>query len=181
MLYLLWEYIQKVKLNCAYRGYCCSAHQMLFVWICGTMCGQTTMKNVWVWVNSEKVRELFYYGIGLRRSPKYPMFTIILGKFDEISFEEEYRNWRMLFLPESLKEKVVSFDGKTIKTTTNRKDLTQSLHIVSAYITELGLTLGQLAVNNKTNEIPTVQTLIKQLDLDGTIIVADALNCQKKR
>ena len=73
----------------------------------------------------------------------------------------------------------MSFDGKTIKTTTNRKDLTQSLHIVSAYITELGLTLGQLAVNDKTNEIPTVQTLIKQLDLDGTIIVADALNCQK--
>jgi len=179
MLHLLWEYIQRVKLNCKYKGYYYDAHQMLFVWICGTMCGQTTMKDVWVWASSEKVRELFYNEIGMHYFPAYPMFTIILGKFDEKSFEQEYRKWIMLFLPESLKEKVVSFDGKTIKTTSNRKDLTQSLHIVSAYVTELGLTLGQLAVNDKTNEIPTVQMLIKQLDLDGTIIVADALNCQK--
>ncbi|MDR1628438.1 MAG: hypothetical protein LBR79_06685 [Oscillospiraceae bacterium] len=55
-----------------------------------------------------------------------------------------------------------------------------SVHIVSAYITELGITLGQLAVNDKTNEIPTVQQLIKELDLEGAIVVADALNCQKK-
>jgi hypothetical protein len=55
------------------------------------------------------------------------------------------------------------------------------VHIVSAYATDFGITLGQLAVNDKTNEIPTVQKLIKELDLDGTIIVADALNCQKNR
>jgi hypothetical protein len=181
MLHLLWDCIQQVKLKTKYKGHYYKAHQMLFVWICGTMCGLTTMKDVWVWANTEKVRELFRYEIGLHYFPKYPMFTIILGKFDEKSFEEEYRKWVLLFLPENLKEKVVSFDGKTIKTTANRKDLTQSLHIVSAYITELGLTLGQLAVNDKTNEIPTVQLLIKQLDLEGTIIVADALNCQKKQ
>ena len=181
MLHLLWDCIQQVKLKMEHKGYYYNAHQMLFVWICGTMCGLTTMKDVWTWANTDKVRELFWYEIGLRYFPKYPMFTIILGKFDEISFEEEYRKWILLFLPESLKEKVVSFDGKTIKTTANRKDLTQSLHIVSAYISELGLTLGQLAVNDKTNEIPTVQLLIKQLDLEGTIVVADALNCQKKQ
>jgi hypothetical protein len=181
MLHLLWDYIKRVKLKTEYKGYYYKAHQMLFVWICGTMCGLTTMKDVWVWANTEKVRELFRLEIGLQYFAKYPMFTIILGKFDEKSFEKEYRKWVLLFLPEDLKEKVVSFDGKTIKTTANRKDLTQSLHIVSAYITELGLTLGQLAVNDKTNEIPTVQLLIKQLDLEGTIVVADAMNCPKKQ
>ena len=52
------------------------------------------------------------------------------------------------------------------------------LHIVSAQIAELGLTLGQEAVESKSNEIPATQRLIKMLKLKDCIVVADALNCQ---
>ncbi len=54
------------------------------------------------------------------------------------------------------------------------------LHIVSAQIAEFGLTIGQVAVENKSNEIPAVQALIKMLCIEGALVVADALNCQKK-
>ena len=53
------------------------------------------------------------------------------------------------------------------------------LHIVSAHIAELGLTFGQQAVCDKSNEIPAVRDLINMLNLEGCIVVADALNCQK--
>lgn len=52
------------------------------------------------------------------------------------------------------------------------------LHIVSAQVAEFGITLAQKCVKGKTNEIPTVQALIKTLNIKGHIIVADALNCQ---
>ena len=54
------------------------------------------------------------------------------------------------------------------------------LHIVSAQIAELGITFGQQAVYDKSNEIPAVRELLKLLKLYSCMIVADALNCQKE-
>ncbi|MCL2388680.1 MAG: ISAs1 family transposase, partial [Defluviitaleaceae bacterium] len=54
------------------------------------------------------------------------------------------------------------------------------LHIVSAHIAELGLTFGKEAVCDKSNEIPAVRELIAMLNLEGCMVVADALNCQKE-
>jgi len=179
MLKKLWKYIREVKSE-AHKGYYYDTLQVLFVWICGTICGQPNMKSCWIWMQSEEVKQLMRETIGMYYFPKYPMFTIILDKVDKQSLEKQFRAWVKELLPNSLSGKVVSFDGKTICSTANSINYEKPLHIVSAYITELGLTLGQLAVNDKTNEIPTVQQLIEELDLEGTIIVADALNCQKK-
>ena len=54
------------------------------------------------------------------------------------------------------------------------------LHIVSAQIGELGIAFGQQTVDGKSNEIPAVRALIDLLKIEGCIVVADALNCQKE-
>lgn len=54
------------------------------------------------------------------------------------------------------------------------------LHIISAQISELGLTLAQRSADDKGNEIPAVQELLKELNIKEHIVVADALNCQKE-
>jgi predicted transposase YbfD/YdcC len=54
------------------------------------------------------------------------------------------------------------------------------LHIISAQVCELGLTLAQRCTDDKSNEIPAVQDLLKELKIKGNIVVADALNCQKE-
>jgi predicted transposase YbfD/YdcC len=56
----------------------------------------------------------------------------------------------------------------------------KALHIISAQIAELGITFGQQATDSKSNGVPAVREWIKQLCLDGCIVVADALNCQKE-
>lgn len=55
------------------------------------------------------------------------------------------------------------------------------LHIISAQISELGLTLAQRSTDEKSNEIPAVQELLKELNIKGHIVTADALNCQKQK
>ena len=52
------------------------------------------------------------------------------------------------------------------------------IHIVSAHISELKMTLAQETVESKSNEIPAVQKLVKELAIPGCMVVADALNCQ---
>ena len=54
------------------------------------------------------------------------------------------------------------------------------LHILSVHLAELGLTISQKTVNEKSNEIPTMQELLNLIDIRGCMIVADALNCQTK-
>ena len=60
------------------------------------------------------------------------------------------------------------------------KDYEQPLHIISAQLSELGLTFASKSVSGKSNEIPTVQKLLEELDISGCLVVADALNCQKE-
>ena len=60
------------------------------------------------------------------------------------------------------------------------KNYDSSLHIVSAQIGELGLTLAQRTVEAKRNEIPAVPKLIKELDISSCMVVAGALNCQRE-
>ena len=54
------------------------------------------------------------------------------------------------------------------------------MHIVSAHIAELGITFGQQTVYEKSNEIPAVRELVGLLKIEGCMVVADALNCQKE-
>lgn len=72
--------------------------------------------------------------------------------------------------------KIISFDGKTICGSDNIYN--KALHILTAFDTENELVLGQLPVDEKTNEITVMPELIKLLDLEDTIVTADALNCQ---
>lgn len=72
--------------------------------------------------------------------------------------------------------KIIAFDGKTI---CGSDDIyNNALHILTAFDTENELVLGQLPVDIKTNEITVMPKLVKLLDLENTIITADALNCQ---
>ena len=58
--------------------------------------------------------------------------------------------------------------------------MSHPLHIIRAQICELGITLASETVDAKSNEIPAVQGLLKKMDIEGCLIVADALNCQQK-
>lgn len=72
--------------------------------------------------------------------------------------------------------RIVAFDGKTICGSDDVYN--KALHILTAFDTENELVLGQLPVDEKTNEIKVMPELIELLDLTDTIVTADALNCQ---
>ena len=84
----------------------------------------------------------------------------------------------MKVLKKKKKSLTIAIDGKEIRSTGKMKKYDSPLHIVSAQIGELGLTLAQETVQSKSNEIPAVQELIKTLEIAGCMVVADALNCQ---
>ena len=81
-------------------------------------------------------------------------------------------------LPKFLDGLTIAFDGKPICSTGKMSNYDKPLHILSAYLCESGLTIGQKTVDEKSNEIPAMRELIKLMDIRGSMVVADALHCQ---
>ena len=72
----------------------------------------------------------------------------------------------------------VAIDGKTICGSGNDKH--KAYHVVSTFVAENQLTLGEICVEEKTNEITAVPKLLDLIDVKGDIVTADAMSCQKK-
>src|SRR6202007_175965 len=65
------------------------------------------------------------------------------------------------------------------KTSKKRKDLAGPIHIVSAFAARQRLVLGQLKVEEKSNEIVAIPELLRMLAIEGAIVTIDAMGCQR--
>lgn len=74
----------------------------------------------------------------------------------------------------------VAFDGKTMRGSHDRIHEGSPLHVVTAYASTLGVSLGQTAVAAKSNEITAIPLLVSALCLTGCIVTIDAMGCQKE-
>lgn len=76
--------------------------------------------------------------------------------------------------------KQVCLDGKTMRHTFARERGEGPLHLVSAFVAESSVTLGQIAVDQKSNEIVAIPALLETLDIKGATVSIDAAGCQRK-
>lgn len=138
------------------------------------------MKQIHQWASDERIKGFLSKEFGIYEVPCYSWFTQILGIINPNSFNDCFIKWVSHFIGSNLENSTLSFDGKTVRSTAKMKKYNNPLHIVSAQLAEFGITIGQKAVDGKSNEIPAVRDLIELLNIKGCIIVADALNCQKE-
>lgn len=76
------------------------------------------------------------------------------------------------------KRSVIAVDGKTIRGSANASH--KAYHVVSAFVAENQMTLGEIVVDEKSNEIRAVPALLDVIDVEGSIVTADAMSCQKE-
>ena len=174
------EYFRKAKTTIEHNPNHCSIERVLIIVIMGTMCGLDSVKKIHRWANHEKTKRFLAEHFGILTLPSYSHMAALLGIIEPKSLNECFINWVKSLLPETLKGLVIAIDGKTIRSTGKMSNCNETIHIVSAHVASLGITLGQVSVDAKSNEIPAVRDLIKLLDIKGCVVVADALNCQKK-
>lgn len=74
----------------------------------------------------------------------------------------------------------IAIDGKTLRGSFDKAAGRNPLHLVSAWASEARLTLGQIAVDSKSNEITAIPLLLELLDLKGATVTIDAMGCQKE-
>jgi predicted transposase YbfD/YdcC len=176
----LKEYFDGIETARYYDGYFYSLTETIIIAILGTFCGLKNMMQIQKWAVDERIKEFLENHCGITQIPCYSWFTQLLGMIAPESFNERFIGWALSLAGGHANNGTISFDGKTVRSPGKMKNYAKPLHIVSGHLAELGITLGQKAVNDKSNEIPAVRDLIELLDIKGCMIVADALNCQKE-
>ena len=99
------------------------------------------------------------------------------------AFQQCFRNWiSAAFAPPtsetSSEKRLVAIDGKSCRGSHDAANDLGVLHIVSAWASEEGIALGQVATEEKSNEITAIPELLSQLNLHDTLVTIDAMGCQ---
>ena len=115
--------------------------------------------------------------------PGKDTFRRVLGSLNPGAFQECFQQWLDSFDlsadDESGDQRHIAIDGKTMRRSHDKRNGLGAMHIVSAWASNHGITLGQVATEEKSNEITAIPQLLKMIDLEDAIVTIDAAGCQK--
>src|SRR5262245_39066316 len=116
--------------------------------------------------------------------PCKDVFRRVLMALKPAAFQACFANWLQALRTEAtaatgVEQPVLPVDGKTARRSHDRQNGLGALHSVSVWASELGLSLGQVACAEKSNEITAIPELLRLVDLKGAIITIDAMGAQK--
>jgi predicted transposase YbfD/YdcC len=158
---------------------------ILYIVMCGIFAGIST------WTGFEEYavlnEDLFITVIDLPNGiPSHDTISKVIESLSIEDFEENFGKFIDLFLEEinsknkeGLNNKVIAIDGKTIRGSVNKKEGVKARHIITAWVTGSKLSLGQIKVDQKTNEITAIPELLERINIAGHIITIDAMGCQR--
>ncbi len=149
---------------------------ILLLTISAILCGVNGWKLVRVFGESE-LSWLKQYGDFSSGIPSEDTLECVFSILDPKSFNSCFINWMASFRDE-IKGEVVAIDGKSMRGAKSKKQDKSISHIVSAFASSNCLVLGQIKVEEKSNEITAIPVLLDQLYLSGCTVTIDAMGCQ---
>ena len=111
--------------------------------------------------------------------PSHDTFNRVFNRLDPGEFQRSFLNW-VSAASELITGQVIAIDGKVLRRSHDRGIGKTAIDMVSAWATENYLVLGQVKVDEKSNEITAIPQLLKALEISGCIITIDAMGCQRE-
>lgn len=150
---------------------------LLFVAVCAVLCGANHCVAIADFAKARLpwLRQFVPLEGG---APSHDTFSRVLGLIDPKEFELCFVRWTQA-IHQATQGEVVPIDGKTVRRSFDKATGQAAIHMVSAWGSRNGITLGQVKVDDKSNEITAIPKLLAMLDIRGRIITVDALGTQK--
>lgn len=126
----------------------------------------------------EKKRHWFREFLDLRNGiPSHDRFNAILAAIKPAEFEKCLLSW-ITAVQEITDGQVIAIDGKTLRRSFDAASSKAAIHMVSAWATANHVSLGQVVVDEKSNEITAIPKLLEMLEISGCLVTIDAMGCQ---
>lgn len=155
-----------------------SLFDILVISICAVICGVehwTEMEEF-----GEAKQEWFAGFLELKNGiPSHDTFRRVFILLDNIKLKEIFIDWISSAVSLS-KGTLVNIDGKQMCGSRESGKGRKALNVVRSWASEVSVVLGQVACQEKSNEITAIPALLKILDLEGCIVTIDAMGCQKE-
>jgi predicted transposase YbfD/YdcC len=150
---------------------------IIIVGFCGVLGGCEDFVEIAEWAkgNAAFLRSFLELPHGI---PSHDTFNRVFALLKPATLQAVLLPW--LLERRGLPGDWIHLDGKTLRRTRCQSQQLKALHVVSAWAGQTGMTLGQQAVDTKSNEITAMPELLKLLDLHAKVVTTDAMGCQKE-
>lgn len=149
---------------------------IITVAICGVICGADS----WVEIEEFGNAKIDWFRTFLELAngiPSHDTFGRVFALLDPDQFRSGFVSW-IQAISRITEGEIVAFDGKTLRRSHDNSLGKAAIHMVSAWASTNRLVLGQLKVDEKSNEITAIPALLRLLALKGCIVTIDAMGCQ---
>jgi predicted transposase YbfD/YdcC len=154
---------------------------VIVIAVCGVIVGCEGPTAIARWANAKKdwLGQLLELPYGI---PSRDCLRRVLSTLKPEAFQECFQRWIAECLTDSCEgpHRTIAIDGKTMRRSHDRASGLGPLHLVSAWASEQGIALGQIATEEKSNEITAIPELLDQIDVQGAVVTIDAMGCQKE-
>src|SRR5512135_3201983 len=150
---------------------------ILFIAVCGVLSGANSFASIHEFGTDR--RQWFARFLDLTNGiPSDDTFGRVLARLNPAEFEKALLSW-IRAVQEITEDRLVAIDGTTLRGSYDRRDGKAAIPMVSAWAAENKLSLGQVVVDEKSNEITAIPELLQVLDVSGALVTIDAMGCQK--
>jgi predicted transposase YbfD/YdcC len=149
--------------------------------VCGMVCGSDGPTAIHRWAENRQdwLEQFLSLPNGI---PSRDCIRRLLIALKPEAFQKCFQEWitGAIQTDDISPDRLIAIDGKTCRRSHDASQQLGALHIVSAWASEEGIALGQVATEAKSNEITAIPQLLKQIELTGSLITIDAMGCQKE-
>jgi predicted transposase YbfD/YdcC len=155
---------------------------LIVICVLAVIAGADGPKAVGKWAQSkqELLRRYLKLPNGI---PSHDTIGRLLATLKPAAFQECFEDWiaSLRFGDEMAdqQQEIIAIDGKALRRSHDRRHALGPLHLVSAWSARRGISLGQLATSEKSNEITAIPQLLDRIDIGGAVVTIDAAGCQK--
>jgi predicted transposase YbfD/YdcC len=151
---------------------------ILVIAVVGVLCGADGWDDI-VFIAEEKESWLKKFLELPNGIPSADTLARVISRVSPTEFAAAFSAW-MSDVTKLTSGEVIAIDGKTLRRSFDRASSKSAIHMVSAWATANGVVLGQVQVDDKSNEITAIPQLLDLLDVKGCIVTLDAMGCQKE-
>ncbi len=150
---------------------------ILVIGVIGVLCGAKSWEDTEMIANEKKdwLKDFLELPNGI---PSHDTISRVFHKLSATKFESCFLSW-MKDVAELTDGEVVAIDGKRLRRSFDKSSGKAAIHMVSAWATANGAVLGQVRVDDKSNEITAIPKLLETLAIKGCVVTIDAMGCQK--
>ena len=154
---------------------------MLLFTVLALLSGAKSYRGIITFLEQRREHLNHHFGVDLKRAPVVNTLRMVLQSLPTEALEEASRRHAKALLPAggAGEQPVIAIDGKTLRGSFDHINDRKAAQTLTAFASASAIVLAHTEIEDKSNEIPAAQQMIRELGLRDVVFTADAMHCQK--